>query len=355
MQQHKIDSIALTPGPSLSYLTGLHFHLMERPVIGFFSSDGSIALLLPELERIKADHMQPEVRVFSYDETAAGRENTFKDAAASLNLSGAVIGIEPLRCRAFELWLLQSVLIDSTYRDGTDLMSSIRVVKEAAEIEHLRQAVLIAEQAMEALLAQVKPGMTEKEIAAELVIQLLRHGSEPELPFEPIVATGPNSALPHAVPTNRKLQYGDLLLIDWGARFAGYISDLTRTFAVGEVDPRLHELYQVVLEANTKGRAISRPGITGAKIDAQTTDVLISAGYSELVRHRTGHGIGLEAHESPYISQDQHTPLQPGMAFTIEPGLYYPELGGVRIEDDMVLTDTGVESLSTISREWRQL
>jgi len=355
MQAHQVDWIALTPGSSLSYLTNLHFHLMERPVIGFFSSDGITVLVLPDLERKKAEHLQPAVELFSYDETASGRDKCFKDAAASLNLSGKTIGIEALRCRAFELWLLQSVLENNSFQDCTSLLSSIRNVKEPGEIKHMREAVRIAEQSIEALLKQIQPGQTEKEIAAELVIQMLRHGSEPELPFDPIVASGPNSALPHALPTDRKVQQGDLLLIDWGARAAGYISDLTRTFALGEVDSRLRDLYKVVYNANKAGREFARPGVTGEQIDSETTRVLTDAGYTEWVRHRTGHGIGLEAHEAPYISQDQKTPLRIGMAFTIEPGLYIPDFGGVRIEDDVILTENGAESLSTISREWRQL
>ncbi len=355
MQEQEIDCIALTPGASFYYFTGMKFHLMERPVIAFIKPGSPLILLLPDLERIKAEEKLPEAVLFSYDETSAGRLKSLKDASSALKLDDARIGIEPLQCRAFELWMLQSAASGSQFEDISNLPGSIRSLKGADEIDHMKKAAVIAEQALEAVLGQIQPGLTEKEIAAELIIQLLRAGSEPELPFEPIVASGPNSALPHATPTSRRLQQGDLLLFDWGARAGGYVSDITRTFAVGDVDPRLRRIYDVVQEANAHGRKAARPGITGADLDQTTTQVLINAGYGHLVRHRTGHGIGLEAHELPYLTADQVQPLQTSMAFTIEPGLYIPGLGGVRIEDDMILEQDGAHSLTSMSREWRQL
>lgn len=355
LKEHEVDCIALTPGPSFYYFTGLTFHLMERPVIAFIRPDHPLAILLPDLERVKAEKGYPEAALYGYDETAAGREKAMQEAASALQLNQAAVGIEPLRCRAFELWMLQSAAAKAVFMDSSNLLGTIRAVKHQEEITHMKKAARIAEQALETLLPTIKPGLTEKEIAGELIVQLLRAGSDPELPFEPIVASGPNSALPHAAPTSRKLREGDLLLFDWGARSSGYISDITRTFAVGEVDPRLKDLYRAVLEANRSGRSTAAPGLSGADIDRKTTKVLLDAGYEDYVRHRTGHGIGLEAHEEPYLSKDQLHPLQQGMTFTIEPGLYIHGLGGVRIEDDIVLSPEGAESLTTMTREWRQL
>jgi Xaa-Pro dipeptidase len=195
--------------------------------------------------------------------------------------------------------------------------------------------------------------MTEKEIASELCVQLLRHGSESELPFAPIVCAGPNSATPHASPSDRKLQRGDLLVIDWGATADGYISDLTRTFAVGEVDAEYKKIAQIVLKANEAGRAAGRPGVPCANVDSAARSVIEAAGYGTYFTHRTGHGIGMEGHEEPYIRDDNVRMLYPGMAYTVEPGIYLPGRGGVRIEDNVVVTKDGVEVLSDMPRELR--
>ena len=193
--------------------------------------------------------------------------------------------------------------------------------------------------------------MTEKELASELVVQLLRHGSDSEMPFAPIVSGGPNSANPHASPTDRKLQIGDLLVVDWGATYEGYISDLTRTFAVGEVDVEYRKIHHVVQEANAAGRAAAKPGVPCADVDKAARGVIEKAGYAMYFTHRTGHGIGMEGHEEPYMRGDNMQLLEPGMAFTVEPGIYWPGRNGVRIEDNVVITETGADVLSDMPRE----
>jgi len=195
--------------------------------------------------------------------------------------------------------------------------------------------------------------MTAKELASELVIQLLKHGSESEIPFAPIVSGGPNSANPHASPTNRKLQAGDMLVVDWGATYDGYISDLTRTFAVGEVEEEFKKIHKIVQESNAAGRAVSKLGIPCADVDKAAREVIEKSGYGKYFTHRTGHGIGMEGHEAPYMRGDNMQILEPGMAFTVEPGIYLPNRNGVRVEDNMVITENGAESLSDMPREIR--
>jgi Xaa-Pro dipeptidase len=195
--------------------------------------------------------------------------------------------------------------------------------------------------------------MTEKDLSAELVVQLLRHGSEPELPFSPIVSGGPNSANPHASPTERCLEAGDLLVVDWGAAYDGYISDLTRTFAVGEVGSEFGKIHKIVQEANAAGRAAGRPGVPCAEVDKAARAVIEESGYGQYFTHRTGHGIGMEGHEDPYIRGDNLQLLEPGMTYTVEPGIYLPGRNGVRIEDNMVIMAGGVESLSDMPRQVR--
>jgi Xaa-Pro dipeptidase len=184
---------------------------------------------------------------------------------------------------------------------------------------------------------------------------LLRNGSDSELPFAPIVASGSNSANPHAVPTDRKLHEGDLLVIDWGAAYEGYISDLTRTFAIGKVDPEYLKIAELVRQANEAGRAVAKPEINAGEVDRCTRQVIEQGGYGTWFTHRTGHGIGLESHEPPYIFGANQQILLPGMTFTVEPGIYLPGRNGVRIEDNVVITDIGSETLSILSRELKIL
>ncbi len=215
----------------------------------------------------------------------------------------------------------------------------------------MRQAVHIAQQALQATLPVIRPGVTEREIASELFIQLLRAGSDPELPFQPIVSGGPHSADPHATPSDRPLQKGDLLVIDWGAASQGYISDLTRTFAIGEIEPEYQRIYELVRLANQAGRAAGRPGIPAGQVDQAARDVIEDSGYGKYFFHRVGHGIGMEAHEPPYMFGENTLILEPGMAYTVEPGIYLPGRGGVRIEDNVVISADGAETLSDLPRE----
>jgi Xaa-Pro dipeptidase len=220
--------------------------------------------------------------------------------------------------------------------------------KDESEVAAMRTAVRMAESALQAALPYVKPGVSEKDIAAELTLQVLRAGSDAEMPFSPIVSGGPNSANPHAVPTQRKLQPGDLLVIDWGAASEGYFSDLTRTF---EPAAELRSVAQTVLQANQAGRQAARPGVLASQVDAAARQVIAAAGYGQYFTHRTGHGLGLDSHEEPYLRADNHQPLARGMTFTVEPGIYLPDRNGVRIEDNLVITADGAETLSSLPRE----
>ena len=200
-------------------------------------------------------------------------------------------------------------------------------------------------------LKLAKMGMTERELSAELSIQMLRAGTDPDMPFAPIVAGGPNSANPHAGPSDRRLTPGDLLVIDWGATYQGYVSDLTRTFAVGAVDGELRKIAGIVAEANAAGRAASRPGIQAGDVDRAARAVIDRSGYGAYFTHRVGHGIGMEGHEPPYMFAENTLILAEGMTYTVEPGIYLTGRGGVRVEDNVVITATGAETLSDLPRE----
>lgn len=349
----KLDAVVLNPGPTLTYLTGIQFHLMERPVVLFVAPDRDPVLVLPELELPKVDLMPYKVQAFAYGETPSEWDKAFRQAAQSLGLDGKRIGVEPRQLRLLEFRYVKGGAPEADFPDASEVLSQLRLRKDKAEVDAMRRAVKIAQDSLEAVIPLIKIGMTERELSGELVIQLFKHGSDPELPFSPIVSSGPNSANPHASPSDRQLQAGDMLVVDWGAAYNHYISDLTRTFAVGEVDAELRKIHKIVQEANAAGRAAGKPGVPCANVDIAARTVIERAGYGKYFNHRTGHGIGMEGHEDPYIRADNMQLLEAGMAYTVEPGIYLPNRNGVRVEDNMVITETGAESLSDMSREIR--
>jgi len=349
LQQAEMDALVLNPSPTLIYLTGLHFHLMERPVVGFFTADGKAAIVLPKLEMQKLEGSG--ISAFPYGESLSEWKQAFRDAAEFLHLDGKRIGVETLRLRLLEFRYLEAAAPHAVFPDAGEIIAGLRIRKDETEIAAMRRAVEVAQNALLATLPLVKIGVSEKDIAAELTIQLLRHGSDGDFPFAPIVSGGPNAANPHATPSERKLREGDLLVIDWGARVDGYISDITRTFGIGNVDETARRIHEITRQANEAGRAAAKAGLPVRVVDNAARQVIEAAGYGKFFTHRTGHGIGMEAHEPPYMRGDNERILETGMAFTVEPGIYLPGENGVHIEDDMILTESGAESLSTLPRE----
>ncbi len=353
MEQKGFSAVAVNAGPSLTYLTGLHFHLMERPVVIIFTMGDKPTIILPVLEQAKLDGLPFPADVYAYGESPAEWSKIFRNALEKLDLSGKKVGVEPGQLRLLEYNYLRLACSDIEFTDGSEIFAALRSIKDTEEIACMRKAVVIAEAALEATLPMIKVDVAEKEIASELFLQLLRHGSDTTLPFSPIISSGPNGANPHAQPSARQLVAGDLLVIDWGASFNGYVSDITRTFAVGKIDQEAENIHKIVQRANAAGRAAGKPGVSCAAVDKATREVIEDAGYGQFFTHRTGHGIGMECHEEPYMRGDNEQLLEAGMSYTIEPGIYLAGRNGVRIEDDVLVTVDGSESLSTMSREIR--
>ncbi len=355
MRASNIDVIALNVGPSLTYLTGLHFHLSERPVVGLFVPEHHPVIILPELEAGKLSDIAYQVDSFTYGEDPGTWQSAFRDGVQAAGLSGKRVGVEPRQLRVLELRLLEEVAKGMEFVSGEISLSEMRMLKDDAEQAAMQEAVNTAQNALESILPIIEPGITERELANEIVVGLLGEGSESEMPFAPIVASGPNSANPHAFPSDRRIEKGDLLIIDWGANIRGYFSDLTRTFAIGELQDEMKQVARIVLEANEAAREKAGPGIPAQEVDRAARQVIEEAGYGEFFTHRTGHGLGMESHEHPYIREGNLLPLAPGMTFTIEPGIYLPGKGGVRIEDDVVITNDGTLSFSKFPRALRIL
>jgi len=350
-----IDLIAINASQSLTYFTGLHFHVSERPTILLVGKGKAPAFIFPEFEYEKVNNAAFDITLFAYPENPSTWRNIFKKALRYFKGYQSMIGVEPTAMRFLEINLLQLASSKIRFTSAAHIFRNLRMIKDNEEISSIRQAIQIAQNALENTIPFIKAGTTEQEVVNELVINLLRNGSEPELPFAPIIASGPNSSNPHAVPGSRKLREGDLIVVDWGARKDGYISDITRTFALGSVDDELMTIYGTVKKANETARRISPSNFISEKIDFAARDVIQEAGYGDFFTHRTGHGIGLEAHEEPYITAENPTEIKSGMTFTIEPGIYLSGKGGVRIEDDIVASDDGLITLTSLDRELRIL
>lgn len=350
LDRQGLDALLLNAGPSLTYLTALHVHLSERPVVAVFRSDGPPALILPDLEADKLESLAFEARFFTYGEDPTTWKSSFRRAADETRLDYRRVGIEPQRFRVLELRLIEEAAPSAAYLDAGAALGPLRARKDEGEIDRMREAVRIAEDALRDLLPDIRPGITEKQVASKLSAELLARGSAPELPFSPIAAFGEASANPHAVPSDRELAEGDLILIDWGANVEGYFSDLTRMFSYGEPSGEAREIVDVVCSASQAARSAAGPGVAAADVDRAARSVIEAAGFGPRFVHRTGHGLGLDVHESPYIRAGSDLVLEPGMTFTIEPGIYLPGTAGARIEDDVVVTEDGIETLSTLDR-----
>jgi Xaa-Pro aminopeptidase len=226
-----------------------------------------------------------------------------------------------------------------------NLVEPIRAVKSEDEVDKTRKALAIAEDAFEAVRPRIRPGITEKALAWELEKEIRSHGAE-ALSFPSIVAAGPNSALPHAVPTDRPVEAGAPLLFDWGARLDGYCSDTSRTVVVGTPDERFRPIFEAVLTAMQKAIAVIKPGVNGKDVDAVAREHIKQAGYDGLFTHSLGHGTGLMVHEGPRLSHLKDEVLAAGMIVTVEPGIYLSEWGGVRLENQVVVRADGAEVLN---------
>ncbi len=351
---HGLDGIAVMPGPNMVYLSGIHAHVSERPILLLLPADDDPAIIMPSLETEKAQAAGIlEERIFGWSDDE-GHTGAFQLACAQLELSDFLLGVEALHMRVMELELLHRYAPGLSTTHAEPILGALRQIKDEDEIAKMEEAIDVAQRAMEKLIPRIQLGQSEKRIAAMLTQELIESGGQ-SVAFNPIVSAGPNAASPHAVPTNRPIQAGDLLVIDWGVFIDDYPSDITRTFAIGSVEPEFETIYEIVREANAAAKSVAKPGATGRDVDRAARKLIEDANYGPNFFHRTGHGLGLEVHEPPYMMEGNTEKLVEGQVFTIEPGIYLPGRAGVRIEDDIVITADGCRSLTTLPRELIQL
>jgi Xaa-Pro dipeptidase len=354
LRKRGLDGLALMPAANLNYLSGLNFHQGKRLTLVLIPASGAApSFVIPALERGQAEaNSQLAMGYFPWNDADGPAAAVAAAVAAAFgeNARNLRIAVEHTALRVMELRALEAAIPGLQTSDATQLFAELRMTKDEQELAAIEQAVRIVEVALKRTIDQIRPGMTERELSRICRDEIIGAGADGES-FDNLIASGPNAANPHHNNTDRAFQPGDLIIIDCGARYGGYISDITRTVAVGEPSAEARKIYDLVLKANEAGRRASRPESTGEEIDAATRGVIEAGGYGEYFIHRTGHGIGMETHEQPNIMAGVVDPLEPGTTFTVEPGIYVPGNTGVRIEDNMVITTEGARSLTSFPRE----
>jgi Xaa-Pro aminopeptidase len=343
LAEKSLPALLVTDECNVTYLTG-------------FTGDSSYLLVAPGRELLISDRRyttQLEEECPGLALAIRGPGTKLPDFTAEtlgrLQLSGLGIEAETLTVAAYDKF--KSVMKATQFASTSGLVEKLREVKDAGEVEEIREAVRIAERAFAVIRASLRPGRTEKEVADELEYQIRLFGGTCGA-FPSIIGVGPRAALPHGRPI-RESKIGDhgFVLIDWGARGRLYHSDLTRVLVTAKLSPQLHSAYGVVLAAQRAAIAAIRPGAVLKEIDAIARMVIEAAGHGDAFGHSLGHGIGLAVHEQPRLAPDQDGRLAPGMVVTVEPGIYFPAWGGVRIEDDVLVTEDGCEVLTSVPKE----
>ena len=339
MQEENLDSFLITSPYNLRYLTN-------------FTGTTGLAVITLEKAFFITD--------FRYTEQAAAQAQGFeiiKNVGPIFEEVADLVQKEGLRELGFEettvSFLEYSVLeeiIDAQLIPISGMIEELREIKDEEEIAIIEKACSIADLAYDHILKMIQPGMTEIEVANQLDFYMRSLGAS-GVSFETIVASGLRSAMPHGVASKKIIEQGDLITIDFGCYYEGYVSDMTRTFAIGDPGEQLKEIYQIVLEAQLAVLEVAKPGVTGKQLDAVARDYITKHGYGEAFGHSTGHGIGLEIHEGPNVSVRAEKQFVPGNIITDEPGIYLPGIGGVRIEDDLLTTSDGNRVLTHSPKE----
>ena len=334
LAQNSVDACLLTSPANIRYVTG-------------FTGDDATALVSPHGKTLITDsRYEQQARDETMDtETEvhvirAGQDRWMILRDFFTEHPAAVLGIEEEALSVSEYRHVQSVAGSTDYADFSNILLQERAIKTEHEIACIQEAARATDRVMEALLDVIHPGMSEYEIRAELLYAIARE--DMDLAFEPIVAAGPNGAMPHASVSQYRLRKGDFITLDFGCRYLGYCADMTRTIAVGHVDDELKTIYDIVEKAQEAAENAAEVGVTARQVDEIARTIIRDAGYARYFGHGTGHGVGLQIHELPIINQSSDAILVDGMAFTIEPGIYVEGLGGVRIEDTCV---AGIGSL----------
>lgn len=343
LQENELDAIIITSPVNRRYISG------------FTGSAGAVVISLNDARFItdfryteQAEAEALDFKIIEHKETIESEINNQLKMMKALR-----VGFEKEYTTYGQYETYQKVF-DATLIPISGLIEELRLIKTPEELEIMQKAAKIADDAYMHIQSFIKPGVKEVEVANELEFFMRREGATSSS-FDTIVASGYRSAMPHGVASEKEIQSGELVTLDYGALYNGYCSDITRTLAVGEVSEELRTIYDIVLEANMRGVKDIKPGMTGKEADAIARDYIKEKGYGDHFGHSTGHGLGMEVHEGPRLSHRSFEKLEPGMVVTVEPGIYIPSVGGCRIEDDIVITEEGNQRLTFSTKEFIQL
>lgn len=343
-----IDFLLVAPSSDLNYLIGLNRPQSERLTLLMLPGEGTPRLILPNFERALAEPLATFFDILTWQET----DDPAQVFASALPNSGSGLKLAVAGKMFTHFYFrLKDAARGAAFIPGSPIMDPVRMRKEPQELEYLASAGAAADRVYEALLEEPLIGRSEIELKTRIFQLLTDHGHDTA--GGAIVGVGENGASPHHHVSDRRIMQGDAVVVDFGGSVRGYWSDMTRTFHAGEPSGEFRKVYQIVNDANQKAFEAVRPGVTAASIDAAARDYISRAGYGDAFLHRTGHGLGMDIHEMPYIVGTDHTVLEEGMVFSIEPGIYLRGRFGVRIEDIVVVTDTGARRLNNSSHELR--
>jgi len=322
-----------------------------RYLVGFTGSDGALIVGEKSNYLLVDGRYTSQARREAHDAEIREYRDKVEGIASVIEGEGwKNVGIESMAVTLHDYIKLRDRLEGRDLRCLAEEVASLRAVKDTAEVDRVKEAIRVSSCAFLSVLAGLRPGVEEREVALELEYQIRRGGAE-NVSFETIVASGENSAMPHARPGRRRLETGDLVVIDYGAVCEGYCSDETCTVAVGDVSERQREVYGIVKEAHDRAIAAVRAGVACSEIDRVARNFLAERGLEKHFSHGTGHGVGLCVHEEPRLSCLSKDRLEPGMIVTVEPGIYLPGSWGIRIEDMVIVEEEGCEILTTVSKD----
>lgn len=349
LKSNSIDAAFITNPDNVFYFTGFKSNPHERLLGVMIFSEAEPFLILPKMEIPDAKSAGWNGSIVGHTDTENAMEILF-DQAREKNDSIHTLAIEKSHMIVERYDAINEFFGQPQIVGIDEKVNALRVIKDASELEILREAAALADYAIEVAAKTIKEGMTEIEVMTEIELALKKRGVT-HMSFDTTVLAGDHAASPHGKTGERKLQKGDLVLFDLGVVHKGYCSDITRTLALGEPGEEQKKVYDIVLEAELAALHAVKPGVTAAELDGISRKVIEDAGYGEFFTHRLGHGLGISVHEFPSLHGSNDMKMEAGMVFTIEPGIYIPGKVGVRIEDDLAVTENGVEVLTKYPKE----
>jgi Xaa-Pro dipeptidase len=349
LKEKDISFCMLTSTPNVFYLTGFYTEPHERLLALFVFQEEEPFLVCPAMEISQARASGWQYEIVGFSDTDNPWEH-ISVALAKRHLNVSTIAIEKEHMNIDRYEKLGSIFTNASFVSAEEKLHTLRMIKDEKEASILREAAKLADYGVEVGVNALAKGKAELDILGEIEFELKRKGIR-QMSFDTMVLTGLKTASPHGKPGLEQISEGHLVLFDLGVVLDGYCSDITRTVAFGNIDERQKEIYETVLKAQKNAVEISKPGVGIGEIDTAARSIITEAGYGDYFTHRVGHGLGIDVHEFPSLNSTNKMLLQPGMAFTIEPGIYLDGVGGVRIEDDLLITDTGVEILTKYPKD----